>query len=350
MNPWPATPLTERLRLEAPLIQAPMAGGVAGPELTAASSKAGALGSLGAGLMQPDEIKKAIRQIREATRRPFAVNLFFYSMPHEVVSFETFIKKLKSYEREAGFSTTLELEPPPSFEKQVSVLMDENIPVFSFTFGIPPVSVIRDFHKRNTLVIGTATHPNEAAALQEMGVDFIVCQGSEAGGHRGTFLGSAHESLFPALDLIEEVKARVKRPLIAAGGIMSAADIRQALEAGACAVQMGTAFVTCKESGAHPTYKRALLERKDHPTELTRCFTGRWGRVLENRFVREMEALEEEIPPYPLAQSLIAPMRKAAAAKDNVDFMALWAGENFRFCEALTAQELIARLTLEFKQ
>ncbi len=331
-----------------PLVQAPMAG-VTTPELVVAVCKAGGVGSLGAAMMQPDDLRKNIRQIKEKTRRPFNVNLFSYTTPHEVVSFENYLKKLKSYESQVGFNATLEIQPPPSFQKQIEVLLQEEVPIFSFTFGIPPVSVIRDFHRKNAIVIGTATHLKEAQALQEIGVDFIVCQGKEAGGHRGTFLGHLNEGLIPTLEFVKMVKESIKKPLIASGGIMNGKDILHAFKAGAAAVQMGTAFLTCAESGALPPYKKALLEWKDRETVLTRAFTGRWARAISNRFTQEMEPLEQETPAFPIAQSLSAPMRKAAAATENAEFMSLWAGENFRECESFTAQELIARLTLELQ-
>lgn len=343
---WPRTEFTEKARVALPLIQAPMAGSTT-PELVAAVSNAGGVGSLGAALMTPEEIRKAVRKVRELTRRPFNVNLFFYSMPHEVLPLEPYLKRLKSYEKEVGFSASLELSSPSTFEKQIEVLLEEEIPIFSFTFGIPPISIIREFKKRNALVIGTATHPREAKSLQEMGVDFIVCQGKEAGGHRGTFLGSVPESLIPTLELIQQAKEEVKKPLIASGGIMNGKQIREALEFGASAVQMGTIFLTSAESGAHPVYKRALLEWKDRKTELTRAFTGRYARAVENRFINEMAPYESDIPPYPIAQGLTKPMRKAAEETENPEFMSLWAGEGFPACETLTAQEILARLTLE---
>lgn len=341
MIEWPKTEFTERAGVTLPLIQAPMAG-ITTPELVAAVSKAGGVGSLGAAMMQPDDIRKAIHRIRELTRRPFNVNLFIPRHPHGMIAYEAFLKHLKQYESEVGFATSTELNPPPSFEKQVEVLLQEEVPIFSFTFGIPPIHVIRDFEKRGALVIGTATHVKEALALQEAGVDFIVAQGVEAGGHRGTFL---EDALHPTLQLLKEIKAQVKKPLIAAGGLMHGKEILSALKAGAAAVQMGTAFITCTESGAHPAYKKALLEWKNRNTVLTKAFTGKWARAVENRFTQEID--DVEIPPFPIAQSLTGPMRKAAAAAHNAEFMSLWAGEHFRLCKAGTAQELIAKLTLE---
>ncbi len=339
---WPKTAFTQRGRVSLPLIQAPMAGGITTPELVAAVSKAGGVGSLGAALMQPEEIRKAIHRIRELTRRPFNVNLFSAPPLHEMANCDPFLHHLKKYEGELGFTVSTELLLLPPFEKQVEALLQEEIPIFSFTFGIPPIGIIREFQKRNTLVIGTATHVKEAFALQEAGVDFIVAQGKEAGGHRGTFL---EDALLPTLQLVQECKSQVKKPCIAAGGIMHGKEIAAALKAGAVAVQMGTAFLTCAESGAHPAYKKALLEWKKRKTILTRAFTGKWARAIENRFLREIGQVE--IPPYPIARSLMNPLQKAAAKGHNAEFMSLWAGEHFPFCEAGSAQEWIAKISLE---
>jgi nitronate monooxygenase len=334
------TEFTERAHVALPLIQAPMAGGITTPELVAAVSKAGAVGSLGAAMMQPDELRKAIHRIREMTRRPFNVNLFAIAPLHKPVSYEPFLEHLKKYEKELKFTASTELHQPPSFEAQVEVLLKEAVPIFSFTFGIAPLSVIRDFHRQGALVIGTATHLNEALALQEAGVDFIVVQGKEAGGHRGTFL---EDALLPTLDLVKQIHAQVKKPLIASGGIMHPNEVRLALKAGAAAVQAGTAFITCHESGASPAYKKALLEWKSRGTVLTSAFTGRRARAVQNRFIQELGDIE--VPAFPIAQSLTAPMRKAATAAGNAEFMSLWAGEHYHLCNNHTAAELVAHLT-----
>ncbi len=345
---WPQTEFTERLRVAIPLIQAPMAGGPSTPELVAAVSNTGAIGSLAAGMLQPDELKKAIRQIRELTRRPFNVNLFVFPPPRQTISI-SYIEKLKEFERKAGFAVSMEIDPIPSLEKQAAVLLEEEIPIMSFTFGIPPLSLLKEFHKKHTAILGTATHPAEALALQEAGVDFIVCQGKEAGGHRGTFIGSVTEGLIPTMELIKTVREQVKKPLIAAGGIMNGKNIRKAFHEGAAAVQMGTAFLSCAESGADHAYKNALLTLRDRKTTLSKAYSGKWARCIENQFIKEMASLEDEIPPYPMAQFLTKTLRKAAIASNNLDFMCLYAGEHFHECQAFTAQELIARLTLELQ-
>ncbi len=345
---WPKTEFASRLKVAIPLIQAPMAGGATTPELVAAVSNTGAVGSLAAGMMQPEELRKKIREIRRLTRRPFNVNLQIMETPRQTISI-AFIEKLKEYERSVGFALSMELETLANLEKQASVLLEEEIPIVSFVFGLLPPSILKEFHKKQAVVLGTATHPKEALALQEAGVDYIVCQGREAGGHRGTFMGGVSEGVIPTLELINAVRGEVKKPLIASGGIMNGKQVRAALHAGAEAVQMGTAFLCCTESGLDPACKNALLQEKERKTVLSRAYSGKWARCVENQFTREMASIESDIPPYPLAQFLTKPLRKAAIASDNLDFIQLYAGEHFRECEPLAAQELIARLTLEIQ-
>lgn len=345
MSQWPKTEFCERVRNSIPLIQAPMAGGITTPELVAAVSNTGAIGSLAGSPFEPDELRAEIRQIRHLTRRPFNVNLFVPSPAHQAIPI-AYLEKLKEFEREVGFAMTMEIESSPSFEKQAEILLEEEVPIFSFTFGIPPLAILKEFHRKRIVLLGTATHAAEILALQDAGVDFIVCQGKEAGGHRGTFIGSLHEGLVPTMELIQKGKEISKKPLIAAGGLMTGKQIHEALQAGACAAQLGTAFLCCTESGADPSYKKALHQWKSRNTALTKAFSGKWTRCIDNRFVQQMASLEE-VPPYPIAQSLTKPLREAAAAAGNSEFLALYAGEGFPHCQSFTAQELIARLTLE---
>lgn len=345
---WPQTEFTKRLGCSIPLIQAPMAGGATTPELVAAVSNIGAVGSFAAGMLPPEELRKKIREIRHLTRRPFNVNLQLMEMPRQTISI-AYIEKLKEYERPVGFALSMEMEPLASLEKQAAVLLEEEIPIVSFVFGLLPLALIKEFHKKNAIVLGTATHPAEALALQESGVDFIICQGKEAGGHRGTFIGQVGDGLIPTTELIHAVKSQCKKPVIAAGGMMTGKHIRSALHAGASAVQMGTAFLCCHESGLDPSYKKALLHEKKRKTVLSRAYSGKWARCIENQFIKEMASIESDIPSYPLAQFLTKPLRNAAIASNNPEFMCLYAGEHFPECESLTAQELIARLTLELQ-
>ena len=230
--------------------------------------------------------------------------------------------------------------PPFSFEEQVEVILQEGVPVFSFTFGILPRSLISRFQQSGTLVYGTATTPEEAEELEKLGVDAIVCQGQEAGGHRGNF--SSDDPLYSLSTLLMLIKERVETPLIAAGGIMNGSSVAAAFLLGAEAVQMGTAFITTTESGAPPAYKEALLKRSGPPTVLTKAFTGKLARAVMNPFIKEFEG--GSVPPYPIQHFLTHPLRTLAAREGCSDLIALWAGQGYPLCRALSAKELIDEL------
>lgn len=224
---WPTTIITELLKIKFPIIQAPMAGGATTPELIAAVSNAGALGSLGAGYLPPNEIRNTVKQIRQLTTKPFCVNLFIPEK-HQVTNEQ--LEKARQMVQEAcselNFNVTVPKPPyAPSFEDQMNVILEEKVPIFSFTFGVPSIEWIKEFKKNGILLIGTATTIEEAQVLEKNGIDMIVVQGSEAGGHRGTFLGRVEEALTKTSLLISSVFKRVKIPIIAAGGIMDAKGI-----------------------------------------------------------------------------------------------------------------------------
>lgn len=332
-----------RLGLRFPLIQAPMAGGYTTVELIAAVCNAKALGSLGAAFLKPDEIRQTVRKIKEKTERPFNVNLFAIKPLSETVDTGKFRHLLEKYQSEFPFEIG-SLSQLPSYELQIEALLREKIAVFSFTFGIPEEEMIREFQKQGTYVIGTATHCEEVQALEEMGVDVIVCQGKEAGGHRGTFIGDFKKALIPTFELLSNAKSKTKIPLIASGGIMEKSDVLKALHKGASGVQMGTAFLTCYESGGSQLSKQMILKWRERKAVLTRAFSGRWARGIENRYIQEMVSHEKEIPPYPIPHFMTQPMRKAAAFAEKPEFLSIWAGENFRLCKEQTAKELIESL------
>ena len=247
--------------------------GVSTPEMVAEANRAGGLGSLGAAVMSPEEIRKAIRRIRELSGSPFNINLFVPTVVDQRFDAGPYIKKIKEYEQVVGFKTPMQAKMPPfTFEEQVAVLLEEKVPVFSFTFGIPSPKIIQAFKSINTVVIGSATNLQEAVKLEKAGVDYIACQGSEAGGHRGTFIGSFFDGLIPALEFIRQLKGKVKVPLIGAGGITNGKQAAEFLKAGAAAVQIGTLFITAKESSASEPYRHALLHWKDKPRFLQKRF------------------------------------------------------------------------------
>ncbi len=299
---WSDTVLTEQLGIRYPIIQAPMAGGPSTPQLVAAVSNAGGLGSLAGGCLQPEALRQAIAEVRALTDRPFAVNLAVTS-PAERDS----IRIARAYELLAPYRTELglSLEPPvlpdpPEFATQLNAVLEEGVPVLSFIFGAPePVDLAR-LREAGIITLGTATHLLEAIVLEESGVDFIIAQGAEAGGHRGTFVGYPEQGLVGTLILAPLLSRHITIPIIAAGGIMDGCGIAAARILGAAGVQMGTAFLACPESGAHPAYKSLLREGSEIATTLTRVFSGRCGRVLRNRLTEDLHSHQAEFPGFPL--------------------------------------------------
>lgn len=344
--------LTERLGIQFPIIQAPMAGGATTPELVAAISNAGGLGSLAAGYMTPIEIKQAIKKIRELTNKPFAVNLF---IPENHSATAEQIQKACNDINQCCVELDIENKPvaapyAQSFEEQIKIIIEEKIPVFSYTFGLLDATWISQFKRNQTFLIGTATTLAEAKVLEESNIDAIVAQGSEAGAHRGTFLSEAEAALIELSSLITQLAAVIKIPIIAAGGIMNGKAIISAITAGASGVQMGTAFLTCPESGIPDVYKKILLNQQQDNTVLTRVFSGKLARGIRNKFINCMDNKKQNILNYPIQNSLTTAMRKKAKEKNNTDFMSLWAGQAASLCRKISATELINILVAEMKQ
>lgn len=247
---WPHTPLTTLLNITYPIIQAPMAGGFTSPELVANVCNAGGLGSLGAAYMQPEAIRAAIKKIRELTTKPFNVNLFIPE-PHHAS--EQQIAAMHDKLAEVASIFIKQYRPITSpyaqfFDEQMAVLIEEKIPIFSFTFGMLADNWIEKLKKINILLIGTATTLTEAQLLADKEIDVIVAQGSEAGGHRGTFIGKADDALIGNFALIPQITDKINKPIVAAGGIMDGRGIVAAQVLGASGVQMGTAFLSCPEA------------------------------------------------------------------------------------------------------
>jgi len=344
------TNLTDRLGLAAPLIQAPMAGGATTPELVAAVSNAGALGSLGGAYLSPAELENNIRQIKRLTTRPFAVNLFA-PCPDPILTpaqIEAAVVATKTYREELGL-TIPRLEAPFSqnFEDQFSVILAERAAVFSFTFGIPDRKFLAECRNRNILTLGTATTLDEAEALERAGVDAVVAQGAEAGAQRGSF-SPEKEDLFHGLaTLVPILAGKLRTPVIAAGGIMNGNGIAGALALGAEAAQLGTAFLTCDESGINQTYRKALLDPSRRRTRLTRAFTGRWARGLENRFIVEMASRESGILPFPAQNTFTQDIRRTAAERGLPEYLSLWAGQGVGLIRPMKAEALVETLLEE---
>ncbi len=286
---WNDTPLTGRLGIRYPIVQGPFGGGFSSAALVAAVSNAGGLGSFGAQGMTPDDIGAKVTEIRRLTAAPFAVNLWVSTEDPEVAAatvadYEAALRPLRPLFAE------LDVEPPafpfrsgPRFEDQAAALIESRPPVFSFIFGVPPAHVLDACRSRGIITVGTATTVDEAVAIERAGADVVVASGFEAGGHRASFLQPAEESLTGTFALVPQVADAVRIPVVAAGGIADARGIAAALVLGAGGVQIGTAFLACEESNAPPAHKAAILSARPGSTRLTRGYTGRLARGLQNR-------------------------------------------------------------------
>jgi len=336
--------ITRKLNIYYPIFQAPMAGGPTTPELVAAVSNAGGLGNLGAGYLNPEQLRHTIHQIRALTERPFGVNLFVPELSDgaDEESIEKMADYLNSYRNELGIPQKPSLQQySQSFAAQVQVVLEERVPVFSFTFGIPSPDIIESMKQRGTFVIGTATTVDEAVQLESAGADAIVAQGSEAGGHRGTFLKNASNSLIGLMALVPQIVDHVSVPVIASGGIMDGRGLVASLALGASAVQMGTAFLASTESGAHQAYKQKILDAKEDSTEITYAYSGKAARGIQTKFMREMHSYSGEIPPYPIQHVMTKDIRQASALANNPEYMSLWAGQGLRLANDKSAATII---------
>jgi nitronate monooxygenase len=221
------------------------------------------------------------------------------------------------------------------------------VPVFSFTFGIPAAHWLAAFRSAGIKTVGTVTTAREAVLLEEAGVDAVVAQGEEAGGHRGTFAGPFELSMVPTFDLLRHCVEAVRVPVIASGGIMDGTGIRAALDAGAAAVQMGTAFIPCPESGAPAAFKRAILDARADETAVTRAFSGRPARGIRNHLMTAIERADDSILPYPWQNAATRQLRSAAGRAGISDYLSLWAGRNVARARELPAGQLVAALARE---
>ncbi|MFE9253586.1 nitronate monooxygenase [Streptomyces sp. NPDC006879] len=338
-----------------PVVQAPMAGGASRPQLAAAVSGAGGLGFLAAGYKTADGMYQEIKLMRGLTARPFGVNVF---MPQNAavdpVAVEVYAAQLageaKWYQTALGAPDSVGGDD--GFEAKLAILLEDPVPVVSFTFGCPDPSVLDAFAAAGTLTIVTVTDVEEARAAQAAGASAVCVQGIEAGGHQSTHRDDPQNDGAGAglglLSLVAQVRESVGLPIIAAGGLMRGAQIAAVLAAGAESAQLGTAFLVCPESGAHPLHKKALTDPMFVRTELTRAFSGRPARGLVNRFIREHGPYAPAA--YPQVHHLTSALRKAAAAAGDPQAMALWAGQGHRLARELPAAQLVEVLAAELAE
>lgn len=349
---WNSTKITQLLGIQYPILQGPMGAGFSTAALLAAVSNAGGLGSYGAYTLTPEEILEAGKAIKERTDKPFNINLWVNDVDKTLVNYppeklEQIKLLFKPYFDEFGIPLPdLSADIPSKFEKQVESLFEIKPAVFSFIFGIPSKEILNESRRLGIKTVGAATTLEEALALEEAQVDAIVASGFEAGGHRPSFLRPAQDSFTGLFTLLQQLKAKTKTPIIAAGGIIDAKGIAAAMTLGADAVQLGTAFMVTEESGATPLHKQVLLSGTANPTTVSKSLTGRMGRLLSNR-ISDAVPFETEVLPFPLQTRLIAPLKAAALAQGKTEMISFWSGQNTSGLKHRSAEELMQALISE---
>jgi nitronate monooxygenase len=346
------TAWSNRIGITLPIVQGPMNGGST-PEMVAAVSNAGGLGSLAAAGMNTDAMRTQVAAIRSQTGKPFNINLFVLDTPHPTDhELARAIELLRPVHAELGLASgNVPEKYCEDFQQQLETLVDLKVPIASFTFGLLDAASVERLHRAGSLVIGTATNVAEALAWETNGADIICAQGAEAGGHRGTFLGHPDDSMIGTLALVPQIVDSVSLPVIAAGGIMDGRGIAAALVLGAQAAQLGTAFLSCAESPIHPAWKEAIRQAADTSTRTSRAFTGRPARGIVNGYIRQMAEHEQHVPAYPIQNALTTEIRKAAGTANRPDFISLWAGQaagmSARRPEGIHAAALVRQLAEE---
>jgi len=338
--------LTQLLGTALPIIQAPMAG-VQGSALAVAVSNAGALGSLPCALLGLDAIRNELAAIKAQTDKPFNVNFFCHVPPtpdaaREAAWRATLAPYYKEFGIDAG-SIPVGPERAPFSSEAAEVLSQFKPAVVSFHFGLPTADLLARVRAWGAKVVSSATTVEEGLWLQNQGVDAVIAQGLEAGGHRGIFLSDDLTTQMGTFALLPQLVRALDVPVIAAGGIADAKGVAAALSLGAVAAQVGTAYMLCPEASTSAVHRAALQDPSARHTALTRLFTGRPARGIVNRVMRELGPMSTVAPQFPLATSAIAPLRAKAEALGLGDFSPLWSGQNASGCKAIPA----ARLTRE---
>ena len=342
---WSDRRILDLFGIEHPIIQAPMAG-TQGSAMAIAVSEAGGLGSLPCALLSVEQARTELQIIRQRTDRPFNVNFFCHQPPAADVAREAqWVERLAIYRRELGVDKPTVPGGRAPFGEETCALVEEFTPrVVSFHFGLPDKRLFDRVKKTGAAIISSATTVEEARWLEARGVDAVIAQGAEAGGHRGIFLSDDVASQPGTFALVPQIVDAVRVPVIAAGGIGDARGIVAALALGACAAQIGTAYLLTPESTISQIYRAALKAAREDQTVLTNVFTGRPGRGLVNRAVRELGPMNGEAPAFPNAVNAMLPLRAKAEAAGSGEFTSLWSGQAPRFAREMPAGDLTREL------
>ncbi len=339
--------MIERLGIELPVIQAPMAG-VQGSALAIAVSNAGGLGSLPCATLSLDQMRAELTAIRAHTDRPYNVNFFCHLPPAPDAAREAVWREaLLPYYRELALSPdaiTSSASRAPFSEASASVLEEFKPAFVSFHFGLPEPGLLARVKAMGAVVLSSATTVEEARWLEARGVDVIIAQGVEAGGHRGMFLSGDVTTQGGTLALVPQIVRAVKVPVVAAGGIADAAGVAAVLALGAVAAQVGTAYLLCPEATTTSIHRAALKSEAAVHTAVTNLFSGRPARGIVNRLMRELGPMSDKAPAFPLASAALAPLRAKAESLGDNGFSPLWCGQNPTGCAEIPAAELTRRL------
>lgn len=331
---------------ELPIIQAPMAGGPSTPALTAAVAGAGGYGFLAAGYLSPDDLRDLISATRSITGTPFGVNLFCPSTPADLGPVRAYGQVLQSESDRLGVALGEPRWEDDAYDAKVEIVESARVDLVSFTFGCPAPATIDRLHGADCRVAVTVTSPEEARAAERAGADLLLVQGTEAGGHQGSFLDLG-PNVRPLLSLVDEVRASARVPIVACGGIMTGIDAVAAMRQGAVGVQLGTAFLCSTEAGTSATYRRALLDGTYPGTVLTRAFSGRYARGLANEFALRYDASAPEA--YPEVHHLTRPLRAAATRAGDPTTPNLWAGQGWRSIVSQPAGRIVRQVAVEME-
>ncbi|GJD55703.1 NAD(P)H-dependent flavin oxidoreductase [Methylobacterium dankookense] len=342
----PRAAFCERFGLDLPVIQAPMIGPK--PALAPAVSAAGGLGSIACAALTPDGVRAEVERLRALTDRPYALNFFAHARaapdPEREAGWK---RRLAAYYAEFGLDPD-SVAPGPErapFDAAMAELVTAlRPPVVSFHFGLPEEGLLARVREAGCRILGCATTVAEARWLAERGVDAVIAQGVEAGGHRGLFLSDDIGRQVGTMALVPQVVDAVDLPVIAAGGIADARGAAAAFALGAAAVQVGTAYLLCEEAGLSAAHRAALAESGDSDTALTTVFTGRPARGILNRAMRELGPISPDAPAFPRAAAALQPLRAAAEAQGSGAFTPLWSGQAAALARPCTAAELTRTL------
>lgn len=337
--------------LKIPIIQAPMAGGLNTPELASAVANAGGVGSFGFAYSTPKKIAEDLKVTRGLTNGVLNANFFIFNpinLPNEENQKDA-IEALKGLPFEEDYALTIPKAPFfPDLDAQLEPIWQHKPDMLTFHFGVPAQKIIKKAHSLGIAVAITATNVGEGVTIESAGADFIVAQGIEAGGHRGMFNPDASDENLQLQELVGALVRNTKLEVVAAGGIMNGGDVKTALQYGASAAQMGTAFLCCDEAGTPKTYREFLLYEQSRETSYTTAFSGRRAQGIDNQFMKMMK--NKSILPFPAQNTLTSSLRKAAAKTNNGEYQSLWAGQAFGKIREMPAGDLMAKLVKEIAE